>query len=92
MQQKSTREVLPGFAPLIRRARIAKRWTTARLAHEAGISPTTVSGIECEVRAPSLRVAALLARALSLKLRLDRAPDPAYFDAHCPDTNPQVST
>jgi ribosome-binding protein aMBF1 (putative translation factor) len=63
---KSTRDIVPGFADLIRVAREAKGWTQSDLAERAGMTQESVSAIERERRAPSLRTASRLVAALGL--------------------------
>ena len=71
---QTSRDLVPGFAGMISTAREGKGWTRQDLATAAGISPNTVSAIEREVRAPSLRVASALVAALGLVVMLH---DPA---------------
>jgi transcriptional regulator with XRE-family HTH domain len=73
------RDVVPGFAAMIAAARTALGWSMAELARRAGLSVNTVSAIEREIRAPSLRVGAALAEALDLPnlLRAPADPPPA---------------
>jgi transcriptional regulator with XRE-family HTH domain len=59
---------------MITAAREALDWSRAELARRSGLSVNTVSAIEREVRAPSLRVAAALVTALELRVWLH---DPA---------------
>jgi transcriptional regulator with XRE-family HTH domain len=80
-QPHSTRDLVPGFAKLVLRARESHGWTVLRLAQEAGVCATTASAVEREVRAPSLRVAMLLARALSIRVLLSDPADPKKVDA-----------
>lgn len=68
------RDLVPGFAAMIRRACEERGWSLNDLAREAGVSANTVSAVTREVRAPSLRVAAALAAALELRAWLH---DPA---------------
>ena len=60
------RDLVPGFAAMITAAREGKGWSLSELARQAGISANTVSAIEREVRAPSLRIAAALVGALGI--------------------------
>lgn len=55
---------------MIAAAREARGWSMAELARRAELSVNTVSAIEREIRAPSLRVATALVRALDLWNRL----------------------
>lgn len=72
------RDLVPGFAAMITAARERLDWSRAELARRSGLSVNTVSAIEREIRAPSLRVAAALARALDLNVSLqDPAKGPA---------------
>lgn len=66
----TTRDIVPGFAALVTRAREEQGLTRQQLATAAGISPTTVGDIEAERRSPSLRVAAAIATALDLMVLL----------------------
>ena len=74
------RDLVPGFAETIRAAREAKGLTLRELADATGgaVSMESISRLEREERAPSLRVAAALAHALGLKkLRLADLHKPA---------------
>lgn len=53
---------------IVRHARQAHRWTLVDLAREAAVSPSFLSELENDKRAPSLRTAATLARVLGVKL------------------------
>lgn len=64
------RDLVPGFAAMVIKAREAAGMTKVELAEKAGLSFNTVYAIEAEKRAPSLRVAAKLAKALGLKVWL----------------------
>lgn len=79
--EKTSRDLVPGFAAMIARAREARGWSMAELARQAGLSVNTVSAIEREVRAPSLRVGAALAESLDLwnllRTPADSPPPPA---------------
>ena len=61
------RDLVPGFAGMITKARESAGWSMGELARQSGISVNTVSAVEREIRAPSLRVAAALALALGIK-------------------------
>ncbi|HVL13459.1 MAG TPA: helix-turn-helix transcriptional regulator [Gemmata sp.] len=74
--KKTPRDLVPGFAPLVTRARESRGWTRRALAVAAGVSPQTVGDVEDERRSPSLRVAAALAEALGLVVLLHRPADP----------------
>lgn len=65
-QKPSSRNLVPGFAAMVTAAREAKGWSIRELAREAGMSPTGISSIERETRAPSLDVAAKIAAALDI--------------------------
>jgi ribosome-binding protein aMBF1 (putative translation factor) len=69
------RDVVPGFASMLRAAREARGWSAQKLADAAGVSLNTVWAIEGETRAPSLRVASALVAALGLAVMLH---DPAH--------------
>jgi transcriptional regulator with XRE-family HTH domain len=68
------RDVVPGFASMLRAAREQRGWSAQKLADAAGVSINTVWAIEGETRAPSLRVASALAKALNIVVFLH---DPA---------------
>lgn len=68
------RDLVPGFAAMIQAARESLDWSRAELARRSGLSVNTISAIEREIRAPSLRVASALATALDLRVWLH---DPA---------------
>lgn len=68
------RDLVPGFAAMIRAAREARGWSLAKLADEAGVSLATLHKLEMETRAPSLRVASQVVAALGLLVMLH---DPA---------------
>jgi DNA-binding XRE family transcriptional regulator len=70
------RDLVPGFAAMIAKAREAAEWSMAELARQSGLSVNTVSAIEREIRAPSLRVASALVVALKLKVWLDAPSKP----------------
>lgn len=57
---------MPGFAKLVREARIAKNWSMNELARQAEVSPMCISELEAMKRSPSLRIASKIARALGL--------------------------
>lgn len=78
---KTTRDLVPGFAAMIREAREAKGWNQARLAEAAGMTQETVSAIERERRAPSLRTAARLVAALGLLVWLHEPGRPVKAGA-----------
>lgn len=60
------RDLVPGFAAMLTAARETRGWSMAELARQSGLSVNTISAIEREVRAPSLRVGAAIAEALDL--------------------------
>lgn len=64
--EPTKRDLVPGFAKMVTVAREARGWSMGELARQSKLSVNTVSAIEREVRAPSLRVATALARALEL--------------------------
>jgi len=64
------RDLVPGFAATIKKAREEREWSQRDLADKANVSLMSVWGIEAEVRSPSLRVAAKIAEALKLKISL----------------------
>ena len=64
------RELVPGFAEMIKVAREELGWSCAKLGEVAGVSANSVSAIEREIRAPSLRIASALVVALGLKVWL----------------------
>lgn len=68
--EPTSRDLVPGFAAMITKAREAAGWSMAELARQSELSVNTVSAIEREIRAPSLRVASALVVALDLKVWL----------------------
>lgn len=66
--QKTTRGIVPGFGPALRRERERQGYTGRELADAAGCSPAAVSDIERETRGASLELAVRLARALGVPL------------------------
>lgn len=68
---KATRDYVPGFGELIKRARVEKGWSGNELAKRAGVAQTAVSAIERGVHAPSLRAAVLLLSALEVDLDVE---------------------
>lgn len=74
--EQTGRDLVPGFAAMIRAACDAKGWSNADLAREAGVSANTVSAVLREIRAPSLRVASALVAALELKVWLHEPAKP----------------
>jgi transcriptional regulator with XRE-family HTH domain len=70
------RDLVPGFAEMIRSACEAKEWSLNDLARAAGVSANTVSAVTREIRAPSLRVASALVSALGLMVWLHAPADP----------------
>ncbi|WP_439627435.1 helix-turn-helix domain-containing protein [Gemmata sp.] len=74
--EQTGRDVVPGFAEMVKAARESRGWSCAKLGEEAGVSANTVSAVEREVRAPSLRVASALVVALDLKVWLHEPATP----------------
>jgi len=68
--EKTSRDLVPGFAAMLSAAMEEQGLSGAELARKSGVSQNTVSAILREVRAPSLRVASLLVSALGLKVWL----------------------
>jgi putative transcriptional regulator len=75
------RDTVPGFAARLRQFREARGWSLGELARRSGTHITSLSKVETEQRAPSLRLALALATALGVSLdelvREPVAPDPA---------------
>ncbi len=72
------RDLVPGFAKLVKSAREQRQWSQRTLAREANLSPMCVCNLEAENRSPSLRVAMQLAAALGLEVLLrEPVPRPA---------------
>lgn len=71
-----SRELVPGFAEMLRAARERRGWTQTELAERAGVSQVTACEVERGRRAPSLRVASALVRALGLIVHLDAPATP----------------
>lgn len=67
-QRASTRDVVPGFGPAVRAARLAAGLSLGDVAAAAGTDPAAVSKLENELRAPSLRMALAIARAVGRPL------------------------
>lgn len=65
-QPAKPREIVPGFAALVRTTRERLQWSQRELARVANVSPMCVSDVEGEKRSPSLRVASRIAAALEL--------------------------
>ncbi len=82
-QKHSQRDVVPGFARMIRIARLAQGWTVTRLAQEAHVSVTTINAVEREERSASLRVASAIVGALGVKVLLDAPSEPSKLETHC---------
>ncbi len=82
-QKHSQRDIVPGFAKMIRIARLAQGWTVTRLAQEAHVSVTTINAVEREERSASLRVASAIVGALGVKVLLDAPADPSKLEKHC---------
>lgn len=64
------RDLVPGFASLVKRRRVELEWTQRKLSHESGTSPMFISDLENENRSPSLHKASKVARALGLVVSL----------------------
>lgn len=62
--------MVPGFAKLVTKARVAKNWSMNELARQADVSPMCISDLENMKRSPSLRVAAQITKALGLPIML----------------------
>jgi ribosome-binding protein aMBF1 (putative translation factor) len=72
IRSPTPRDLVPEFAELVRRKRLEQVPTMSQrtLASAAGVSPMCVSEVESMKRSPSLRVAAQLARALRMDIKL----------------------
>jgi transcriptional regulator with XRE-family HTH domain len=58
---------VPGIGERVQKVRRLRMWTQARLAKEAGVSPTTVSGVETgKIKRPHFGTIGKLARALDV--------------------------
>ena len=66
------RDLVPGFAALVKKTREERQMSQRQLAELAKVSPMCICDLEAERRSPSLRVASLVARALKLGVRLAR--------------------
>lgn len=62
------RDIVPGFAKMIREARESRGWNQLKLATAAGLGVSSVWMIERERRAPTLRVAMALCNALGIRV------------------------
>lgn len=93
-QKHSQRDIVPGFAQIVRIARVAQGWTVKRLADEARVSTTTINAVEREERSASLRVAAALVDALGVKVLLNAPAEPKrldeYVKSECERTRPKA--
>jgi ribosome-binding protein aMBF1 (putative translation factor) len=72
------RDLVPGFASLVKQKRTEFGWTQKELSERSGISPMCISDLEAEHRSPSLRVATAVARALALNVRLAAPTEVQY--------------
>ncbi len=70
VRNPTPRDLVPGFADMVRKAREAKGWSQRELSRQAEVSAMCVCDLEAEKRSPSLRVAALIAKALGLDVQL----------------------
>ena len=70
------RDLVPGFAAMVTAARESAGLSQAALARKAGVGTNTVSAIEREIRAPSLRIASKLAEALGIRSYLHDPANP----------------
>lgn len=76
-RSETPRDLVPGFARLVKRARKALKWSQRKLSAEAGVSAMCICDLEAQRRSPSLRVASRIARALNLDVKLsDPVPRP----------------
>lgn len=82
------RDLVPGFAAMIAAVREAKGMSRNELAKASGLSVNSVSAIEREIRAPSLRVASALVVALGLKVWLHE-PGKVAEDEPAPKRRPK---
>jgi transcriptional regulator with XRE-family HTH domain len=60
--------VLTVFGLNVRRQRESRKFTQEKLAEKADLDQTYISGIECGVRNPSLKVIARIAKGLGVSL------------------------
>ena len=67
-QKKTGRDVVPGFAARVRERRNSLGYSLAQIASAAGTSVSALSDIETERRAPSLRIALAICKALGAKI------------------------
>lgn len=65
---KTSRDLVPGFGVRVREERERQGWSQGELAERAGTHLQTVSNVEREYRAVSLRLARDLAKALGVTL------------------------
>ena len=63
-----TRAVICLFGEHVRRRRKARGWTQERLAEQAKLDRTYISGVERGVRNPTLLIAAAIAEALEVEV------------------------
>ena len=62
------RDLVAGFAALVKRKREELEWTQRELSRQSGTSPMFVSDLESENRSPSLQKAMRVANALGIKM------------------------
>jgi DNA-binding XRE family transcriptional regulator len=72
----TSRDIVPGFAGLVRKLRMERDWSPYDLARIAEVGVTTVYDIEKERRSPSLMVAMKLAKALNMDVPLTAPATP----------------
>lgn len=77
-RNSTPRDLVPGFAALVKQKRTELGWTQRELSERSGISPMCISDLEAEHRSPSLRVAKAVAKALSLNVRLAEPTEVQY--------------
>lgn len=83
-RNRTPRDLVPGFAQMIQIRREELGLSRQQLANETGIGMTSICCIEKEWRAPSLRVAAVLAKALGLDFPLSEPVPRKYLRAEPP--------
>lgn len=70
------RDLVPGFAKLVKETREKFQWSQRELARRADVSAMCVCDLEAEKRSPSLRIAAAIAEALGLDVKLSAPATP----------------
>lgn len=87
-RRSQPRDLVPGFAALVKKTREERDMSQRKLAERAKVSPMCICDLEAERRSPSLRVASRVARALKLSVTLARPTGPKTKPRATPATEP----